>query len=317
LKNGARHLPPLNALRSFEAAARLGSFNQAAEELCVTPSAISHQIKTLERFLGLPLFVREQRRVNLTLAGERFLGAVEHALDEIDVATRRLLAKPNAGLINISATPAFLTRWLVPRIREFQTCHADVELRLSAATGQIDFHHSDTDMAIYFGRGDWQGITHHFLWGVTLVPVCSPRLLQGDKPLNGPRDLRHHTLLKVASRPDEWQRVLDQSGIARSMMQTSMSFSTSSLALGGALEGAGVALTDSRLVERELRYGQLIIPFQLTFETANGFYLAYQQGRQLTRGMRAFLDWIIAEVEAEVSAGASNGRSGAADSESD
>ena len=111
-----RRLPPLNALRGFEAAARLGSFNRAAEELFVTPSAISHQVKSLEEYLGVPLFRRDRRRIVLTASGEKYLGAVEHALDEIDTATRRLVASPNASAVNISVAPGFLTRWLVPRI---------------------------------------------------------------------------------------------------------------------------------------------------------------------------------------------------------
>ncbi len=306
MKTGIRHLPPLNAVRSFEAAARLGSFNLAAAELFVTPSAVSHQVKSLEKFLGMPLFLREKRRVNLTAAGEKYLSAVEHALDEIEVATRRLIATPNADTVNISVTPAFLTRWLVPRIRDFQAQHPDVELRLSAATGEINFHHSDTDMAVYFGHGDWEANECHFLWGVTLVPVCSTKLLEGNKPLSTPEHLRHHTLLRVSSRPEEWKQVLDKAGVPRSAMKRSMTFSSSSLALGGALEGAGVALTDSRLVERELKYGQLIIPFDLTFKTPNGFYLVYQKERQLTYGMQAFRDWIFDEIKmhAETSEGA-------------
>ena len=297
MKAGGRHLPPLNALRSFEAAARLGSFNLAAEELFVTPSAVSHQVKSLEAFLGLPLFLRVKRRVSLTTAGEKYLSAVEHALDEIDVATRRLITTPHTGTVNISVTPAFLTRWLVPRIRDFQEQHPDVELRLSATTGKINFLHSDTDMAVYFGCGDWELDESHVLWGVTLVPVCSPKLLEGKKPLSKPSHLRHHTLLRVSSRLDEWKQVLDKAGVSRSAMKKSMTFSNSSLALGGALEGAGVALTDSRLVERELKYEQLIIPFDLPFETPNAFYLIYPKERQLTHGMQAFRDWIFAEIK--------------------
>lgn len=289
----------MNALRSFEAAARLGSFNLAAEELFVTPSAVSHQVKSLEGFLGIPLFRREKRRVILTVAGEKYLSSVEHALDEIDLATRRLIATPNTSVVNIGVTPAFLTRWLVPRIRDFQELHPDVELRLSASTGKIDFYHSDTDMAVYFGRGGWDATEAYFLQGVTLVPVCSPKLLEGKYPLNKPHDLRHHTLLRVSSRPVEWKQVLDQAGIPRSAMKTSMTFSSTSLALGGAMEGAGVALTDSSLVERELKYGQLIIPFDLVLETPNAFYLVYQKGRQLNHGMKAFRDWIFNEMEVD------------------
>lgn len=292
----SRRLPPLNTLRGFEAAARLGSFSLAAAELCVTPSAVSHQVKSLEEHLGVPLFRRDRRRVVPTAAGEKYLAAVEHALDEIDIATRRLVAAPNSGAVNISVAPAFLTRWLVPRIRDFQARHPDVELRLSASMGVVDFAHSDTDMAIYFGTGDWSGVEARYLKGVTLVPVCSPRLLEGSGGLNSPEDLRNQTLLRVSSRPDEWKEILDRAGIDRSSIQRTMTFSSTSLALSAAIEGAGVALTEISLVERELEYGQLVVPLELKLETRNAFYLVHQKGRQLTYGMQSFYDWVFEQV---------------------
>lgn len=288
----------MNALRSFEAAARLGSFQQAAQELSVTPSAVSHQIKALESFLGIALFQRERRRVVLTTAGDRYLSVIEHALDEIDVATRRMIVSPNTSSVNISVTPSYLTRRLVPRIREFQEHYPDVELRLSALNGRVDFQHSDTDMAIYFGRGKWRDLNVHFLQGMSLVPVCSPALETSGKPLACPEDLCHHTLLRVSNRPDEWKQILDKAGIARASMNKVMTFSSTSLALTAAMEGAGVALTDYKLVERELAFGQLNVPFDLRLETENGFYLVYPLDRQLTYGMKAFRDWIYTAMDA-------------------
>ena len=235
----------------------------------------------------------------LTSCGEKYLGAVEHALDEIDIATRRLVSSPNASSVTLSVVPGFLTRWLVPRIRDFQERYPDVELRLSASTALVDFQHSDVDMAIYFGNGEWDAVQTFFLHKVTLVPVCSPKLMEGRNPLNTPEDLRQHTLLRVASRPDEWKRILDKAGIPRSTMAKSMTFSSTGLALSAAIEGAGVALTDVILVERELEYGQLIIPFELRLETQNAFYLTHQLGRQLTYGMKAFHDWIFEALKGE------------------
>lgn len=283
-------------MRSFEAAARLKSFNKAAEELFVTPSAISHQIKTLEEFLGAPLFRREKRRTHLTPAGEKYLTAVEHALDEIDLATRRLISSPNTSVVNISVVPAFLTRWLVPRIRQFQEQYPDVELRLSASTGLVDFTHSDTDMAIYFGRGEWENVEMLYLREVNLVPVCSPKLLEGEQPLCSVKDLPYHTLIQVTSRLDEWELALEKTGISTAQISKTLTFSSTSLAISAAIEGVGIALTDLELVEREIEFGQLIIPFELSIETHKAFYLVYQQGRQLTHAMQAFHDWISAEI---------------------
>ncbi len=290
-----RRLPPLNALKSFEAAARLGSFNQAAEELYVTPSAVSHQVKSLEDFLEIKLFRREKRQVLLTAAGEKYLKSIEHALDEIDSATRRLMAAPNAGKVNLSVAPAFLTRWLVPRLGKFQEQYPHVELRLTASTGLIDFAHSDTDMAVYMGDGNWRGVETHYLRNMVLVPVCSPRLLEGSKPLNEPKDLLRHNLIQVERRPHEWSQMLAQAGIHESPAQ-GLTFSNSSLAVGAAMEGVGIALADIQLVEREVSYGQLAIPFDLQHDTGKAFYLVYQKNRQLTHGMQEVRDWILSEM---------------------
>ncbi len=291
-----RSLPPLNALRCFEAAARLNSFSRAAEELCVTPSAVSHQVKSLEAFLNIKLFLREKRRVYLTNCGEKYLQGIAHAFDEIDIATRRLVASPNMAAVNISVAPVFLTRWLVPRIAEFQQQHPNVELRLSASNGLVDFHQSDTDMAIYFGKGDWDGVDCHFLRGVILTPVCSPGLLDSEKSLRSPKDLSHHTLIKVSSRPWEWEYFLQQAGVRDSETGRSLAFSSTSLATGAAMEGLGIALADRFLVERELQYGQLVIPFDLVMDTHRAFYLVNPQGRSLTHGMKVFSDWLIRRI---------------------
>lgn len=234
----------------------------------------------------------------MTTAGERYLTVIEHALDEIDIATRRIIVAPNTRSVNISVTPSYLTRRLVPRIREFQEHYPDVELRLSALNGRVDFQHSDTDMAIYFGHGKWRDLNAHFLQGMSLVPVCSPGLESSGKPLACPEDLYHHTLLRVSNRPDEWKQILDKAGIARASMNKVMTFSSTSLALTAAMEGAGVALTDYKLVERELAFGQLKVPFDLRLETENGFYLVYPLERQLTYGMKAFRDWIYTAMDA-------------------
>ena len=292
-----RRLPPLNALRSFEAAARLGSFIKAADELFVTPSAISHQIKTLESFLELNLFMRDKRRVVLTSAGEKYYAAIEHALDEIDSATRRLLANPNVGAVTISVSPAFLTRWLMQRLSHFQAAYPDVELRLSASMEEVDFDHSDIDMAVLFGQGHWPEVTSHLLLGMSLEPVCSPALLQGEHPLDSVTDLDHHKLIHISSRPEEWRTWLRAAGVEDWGHGKGLSFSSTSLATGAAVEGLGIALADRHLVAKELAMGQLVVPFDITLDTHSAFYLVYGQNRPLTYGMKAFRDWILSEIQ--------------------
>ena len=295
----SRDIPPLNALRSFEAAARLGSFNQAAEELFVTPSAISHQIKSLEVFLGITLFSREKRRIAITTAGEKYLASVSHAFDEIDLATQRLRANPDTRKVNLSVVPEFLTRWLVPRLRDFQDCYPDVELRLSASDTPVDFIHSDIDMAIYFGSNDWQDVESHYLRGVQLVPVCSPKLINEDPKLRVPEDLSNHTLIHITSRKDDWERILANANFPTVSGRRDLTFSSTSLALGAAMEGVGIALSDKYLVQRELEYGQLVIPFDMELKTRRALYLVYQSGRLLNRGMQAFYDWLFEQIKIE------------------
>ncbi len=292
-------MPPLKSVRAFEAAARWRSFNKAAEELFVTPSAISHQVKLLEMFLGVALFRRTRRQVMLTPSGERYLESVTHALDEIDLATRRLVASPNSGAINISVAPSFLTRWLVPKVREFQDRFPDVELRLSPNSGPIDFGWSDIDMAIYFGDGRWEGVEAFFLREVVLVPVCSPGFLAGIPRMASASELCEQTLIDVSTRPAEWDEFLANVGVARPKRGKRLSFSNTSLAIGAAMEELGIALADRHLIAREVKYGQLVRPLDVEMDIKQGFYLVYQEGRQLTEGMQALFDWVMEEIAKE------------------
>lgn len=292
----SRRLPPLKSIRAFEAAARRGSFNQAADELFVTPSAISHQVKALEEHLGVRLFRRARRQVSLTIAGERYLEAIGHALDEIDLATRRLMASSNSAAINISVVPAFLTRWLVPKVREFQNLHPDIELRLSPNIGPIDFDRSDIDMAIYFGDGDWPGVETFFLRHLELVPVCSPAFLAANPRITKADGLAAHMLIDISTHPAEWDEFLAHCGVTRPERAKRLSFSSTSLALGAAMENLGVALADRQLVAREVRYGQLVNPLGIEMAIPQGYYLVYQQERKPTEQMRAFLDWVMHEI---------------------
>mgnify|MGYP001428891695 CR=1 FL=1 len=259
----------------------------------VTPSAISHQIKSLEEYLGLKLFHREKRQVQITVAGEKYLVAVQHALDELDGATRRLMSAPNTSAVTFEAPPAFLNRWLMPRIKDFQALYPDVELRLSAGgVSYIDFDHSDLDMAVFFGDQPLENVESHLVHRSVVVPVCSPRLLD-DQRVESIADLRNQTLIHVSSRRNEWQRLLRQANVSMTGHEKGLSFSSTQLALGAALEGLGIALSDKALISRELQYGQLVKPVEAELLTGKAFYLIYPKGRQLTYGMRVFRDWLL------------------------
>lgn len=292
-----RRLPPLNALRIFEACARHSSFVKAADELAVTASAVSQQMRILEEYLGVSLFSRVRRQVQLTPAGEQYLVAVKHALDEIEVATQRLMVNPDTNVVSISVAPNFLIRWLMPRMSKFQALYPDIELQINTSTGLIDFGRSTTDMAVYFGHGDWDDIEMHFLRNLTLVPVCSPALLRGAKPLHKVSDLKQHTLIHVSSRKHEWDDWLEQAGASFLTPKSTLSVSNGHLATAAALDGLGVALADITLSSREVESGQLVIPFDIPLDSNKAFYLVYRKHRPLTVGMRAFKEWLISEME--------------------
>lgn len=292
-----RRLPPLNALRVFDAAARHGSFNRASEELCVTPSAVSHQLKSLEEFLGVELFKREKRTISLTPAGERYLPSVQMALNEIELATRKLITSPNSNVVNVSVAPAFLTRWLVPRITQFQEKHPEIELRLESSIDYIDFENSDTDMAVYYGKGHWSGIESHLMRNIYLTPVVSPKLLEEKGGLKRAADLAKFTLINVTGRNHEWSKILQKLGVSITSVEHTISFSSTSLAVSAAAEGIGVALADMALLQRELDSGRLVAPLDVCLDSHNAFYLVYKENRSLTPAMEAFRDWILTEMK--------------------
>lgn len=298
-----RRLPPLNALRSFEAAARLGSFHKAAQELYVTPSAVSHQIKTLESFLDIRLFERSKRTVQLTPQGERYLQAITIALDDIDEATHKLMQSPDAGAVNITVAPGFLAYWLMPRVIHFQQLYPDVELKLTASTKQIDFRHSDMDMAIVYGSGPYPESISHPLRRVKITPLCSPKLLQTGGKINKPVDLLKFTLINIAKRDQEWKQFLNDANVKHSERAKSMTFSNTSLAMRAAMEGLGIVLADAKLAERELHFGQLIQPLDLYMDTQQSLDLLYPKGISLTDSMIAFRDWLLDEVQKDQALG--------------
>lgn len=292
-----RHLPPLNALRFFESSARHRSFAAAAKELFVTASAVSHQVKTLEENLGVMLFNRTGRQVTLTAEGEQYLTSVRHAFDEIEMATERLTAGQEGNVVKISVAPNFLTRWLMPRMSRFQALYPDIDLEINASMGLLDFDRTNTDMAIYFGNGDWDDIEVHFLRKVTLVPVCSPRLLTGRYPLKTPADLANQTLIYVSKRKWEWENWLQLSGVDFITVRHNLQMSSGQLATAAAQEGLGVALADSTLTSREINAGQLVVPFNIPLDTHRAFYLVYRKQRPLTAGMKAFKEWMMTEMQ--------------------
>src|ERR1044071_4108539 len=206
-----RRLPPLNALKAFEAAARSESFTRAAEELNVTQGAVSHQVKALEDTLGLKLFNRERQRLIITDAGRDYLAVVRDALDRIALGTERLLQRRSGGVLTVSTSPDFAAKWLVNRLGRFAEKHPDIDLRVSASTQYVDFAREDVDVAIRHGDGNWPGLDIVRLYSERLFPVCSPKLISGRNRIAKASDLLKFPLLRLEDAKN-WMRLFEAAG---------------------------------------------------------------------------------------------------------
>ena len=298
-----RRLPPLNALRAFEAAARHLSFTKAADELAVTQAAVSHQVRGLEDWLGRPLFRRRNRAVYLTEDGQQYLRDLSEALDIMAEATRKLQAGGDGGILTVSVLPSFATKWLVPRLGEFRAQRPDIDVLISAQPDQVDFRTSDVDMAIRAGSGNWPEVHSEHLMTEELYPVCSPKLLQGPHPLRTPADLVHHNLLQDDDARDEWQVWLTMAGVdwqaAKINPQRGMRFDDSSMLLQAAIEGQGVAIGRSALSATDIAAGRLVRPFEISMPWNFTYFIVCPKGHETIPKIAAFSDWLIETARAE------------------
>lgn len=262
----------------------------------MTPSAISHQIKGLESFLGLELFRRTKRKVILTEAGESYLKPIKAIFEQLENATSELKSQQKSGSLRLAVAPAFLTRWLMPRMERFQSRYPDIQIEISSSIGLIDFSANDVDMAVYFGTGDWDDVEAYYLRPARIAPVCNPRLIKPDQPINTPEDMRFYPLLHVTKRKDEWHDWLKQHDLDPTLFRRGLMFSSGSLTAGGAAQGLGIALSDPELVMPEIEAGTLKVLFDEHLITNRSFYLVYEKRRSVTSAMLAFKEWIIEEM---------------------
>jgi LysR family transcriptional regulator, glycine cleavage system transcriptional activator len=292
----AHRLPPLNALRTFEAAARHLSFTKAADELFVTQAAVSHQIRTLEEHLGAPLFRRMNRALMLTDVGQALLPSVREAFDRLSAGVRRAQDLCCGGALTISTTPSLAASWLAGRLARFQALHPEIELQLSATARLADFAREGIDCGIRYGTGDWPGLVSLRLFRTALVPVCSPLLLDGVHPLRQPQDLVHHTLLHALDDPDEWRLWLRAAGADGIDPTRGLKFDSVPLVLQAAVSGAGVGIGRRQLVEAEIAAGRLVAPFALELPDDYAYYFVAPEDTAEQPKVAAFRDWLVAEV---------------------
>lgn len=297
-----RNLPPLSALRAFDSAARHLSFKRAAEELHVTPAAISQQIKSLEEFAGTPLFHRLTRALALTEAGRQALPVLTEAFDRLEQAYALMRTGGRARPLTVSVPPSFASKWLVPRLGRFQEAAPDVEIRIDATTRMVDFHRDDIDVALRYGRGGYADLTCEKLFDSRVMPVCSPALLNGPIPLAEPSDLKNHTLLQfqetgAAAMEDTWDLWMKAAGIDGVDSTRGPRFNTFGLLIDAALAGQGVGLVEFVFAEQELARGTLVQPFchlPKVFDNF-GYHIVFPPHHAGDPHLQAFCDWVRRE----------------------
>jgi len=301
-----RRLPPLNQLRVFEAAARHGSFKLAAEELHVTQTAVSHQIKALEDLLGRTLFHRVTRGVRPTAEAGAYQQALSRALDIVEEATEALRSEMVTGPLAVSVAPSFGTRWLLPRLGGFAESHPEIDLKPQITQEMVDFSTGTIDAAIRHGRGGWRDMSERLLFAEELLPVAAPGILpEGASPellAHGPR------LLGATPRHDEWPLWFKKMGVEVQEPPAVLEFPTLALALDAAVSRQGVALVDRRLVAADLSSGRLVAGPGPAMRQGRGLYLVHPRRDTADRRVAAFHDWLLSELE--VSDEASNGMAG-------
>ena len=298
-----RMLPPLNAIKAFEVAARLGGFVEAARELAVTPSAVSQQVKQLETWLGRPLFERMPRGLQPTDAARAYLQTLSECLDRIEGATREVMRGDTRAVLSVSVLPSFAAQWLVPRLSRFYDRNPDIEVRLSATDRLVDLEREQIDVALRYGAGQYPGLEVEQVMEETITPVCSPALLQGPTPLREMADLRHHVLLHDDGHNITplrltwvgWLKAVGADGLGIEAMRGPV-FSDSHLTIRAALAGRGVMLGRSRLVEDELREGLLVAPFAQSLPAVFSYWLVSRPGTAALHKVARFREWLREEA---------------------
>ncbi|MEI2418374.1 transcriptional regulator GcvA [Orrella sp. JC864] len=290
-------LPPLNALRMFESAARLLSMHQAAAALHVTPAAVSKQIQALEAFLDVQLFTRAQRRLRLTPAGEQYYAHISTALNSIRLATREVSRMSGSSALKIRAYTTFSMYWLIPRLTSFHGLFPDINTELTTSLRWIDFETEDVDAAIRLGDGNWPGLVALPLVPNILAAVCSPALA---RTLRRPADLKRTTLLHTLARPDDWRHWLSSLGIDDMEGFHHRSYESSTLVYQAAIEGQGVGIAQKALVLPLIENGDLVFPFKHELDMkAYTYYFVRPANRPVRPELKTFQDWLMTSAKAQ------------------
>ena len=297
--------PGLRSLRAFDAAARHLNFTRAAQEINVTPAAISHQIKELEEQIGAELFTRTSRTMRLTRAGEVLYTAARDSLETLNQALYRIKRLENRKQLKVSAPPSLAAKWLVPRLDEFLATQPGADVRLDVSHAVVDFDREDIDVAIRFGEGKYPGLRADLLFQDFVFPVCSPSIITKEKPLRTPRDLLKHTLIHLdwdaqpgLTRPN-WSMWMKAAGVSEFDDKAGLHFRQTSFAVQAAIDGMGVALGDSNLVADDLAAGRLVKPFELSIKAPRQFayHVITRPDPANSPMVEAFRKWCLTEAK--------------------
>jgi LysR family glycine cleavage system transcriptional activator len=286
----ADRLPPLAALRAFEAAARLESFSRAAEEIHVTHGAVSHQVKALEEFVGLPLFVRNGRRVSLTADGRRLADRFRAALRDIGEAVESVSRRDRANRLTVSMLPSFAARWLMPRLGRFMEKHPNIFVNVHASLDRVDFARDEVDMAVRFGGGIWPNVEAEKFMDDERFPVASPRLNRGKLPMR-PAELAKFRLLSTDDEP--WTPWFKAAGVNLPEPESPM-FNDAAMMVQAAIDGRGIAFARRSIAEGDLAAGHLVRLFDIAVKAEESYYLVWPKGKPSPK-VAAFREWMLAE----------------------
>jgi LysR family glycine cleavage system transcriptional activator len=292
-----RKIPPLNALKSFEATARNGSFRGAAEELCVSVSAISHQIKTLESYLNMELFHRHARAISLTESGKKYYPVLRDAFEKISDGTVSLLQPQASNNIIIHLYSTIAIRWLIPKLPDFQQRYPEINVRLHTSSTDVDFEHSDVDACIKITDRTEPELEHHYLFTSQLFPVCSPKMLQSRPELTQLDNLKEATILQVHPSKDDWHIWQRSAGIEEADADSGLRFDSYDHALTTALQGLGFAMGMQPYVKNELESGLLVEPFP-TLRTKHiaSWYFVCRKEKSNLRKVTLFREWLVNQI---------------------
>jgi LysR family glycine cleavage system transcriptional activator len=284
-------LPPLNSLRLFEAAARLLSFKNAAEELLLTPSAVSHGIQSLEEWLGVPLFLRTTKGLVLSEAGQTYIPTVRQALHLLASGSAQVINTHGSGQLSISAAPTFAARWLLPRLHKFRELHPDIQIVIDTSQERVELSEDGVDLAIRMGRGNWQGVIADKLVAEELVPVCAPSIRERVCDL---ADIEQAPLIHVTSTSEDWEMWASATGRAMPDPAKGFRFDTIHMAFQAACQGLGVAIGRKPLVNQELASGNLVEVWDLV-ASQTAYWLVGAESRADDPRIVAFRSWILQE----------------------